>query len=109
LGIAQHQIDVPGYGLASFLMGNAHPTGFPRYTAPRCNVFPGAPRHIRHGRTISRVAPSCFLKIGGNHIVFFHKIQFSFDIPDPLRFYIPKRYSFIMGISSCFTLHYFFP
>jgi hypothetical protein len=68
LGIAQHQIDVPGYGLASFLMGNAHPTSFPRYTAPRCNVFPGAPRHIRHGRTISRVAPSYFLKIGGNHI-----------------------------------------
>jgi hypothetical protein len=27
LGIAQHQTDVPGYGLASFLMGNAHPTG----------------------------------------------------------------------------------
>jgi hypothetical protein len=27
LGIAQHQTDVPGYGLVSFLMGDAHPTG----------------------------------------------------------------------------------
>jgi hypothetical protein len=27
LGIAQHQTDVPGYGLISFLMGDAHPTG----------------------------------------------------------------------------------
>jgi len=28
LGIAQHQTGVPGYGLASSLMGDAHPTGF---------------------------------------------------------------------------------
>ena len=56
------------YGI--FLMGDAHPTGFLRYTASRCNVLPGALRHIQHGRSMSRAVPSCFPSIVGNHIFF---------------------------------------
>jgi hypothetical protein len=71
LGIAQHQTGVQRYGLTSFLMGYAHPTGFSRYIAPRCNILSGALRHIQDSRTISRAVLFCFLRIDGNHIFFF--------------------------------------
>ncbi len=58
--------------MASFLMGDAHPTDLPRYTAPRCNVFP-ALRARFNGRSISRAVLSCFLRIGGNHICDCHQ------------------------------------
>jgi hypothetical protein len=54
LGIAQHRTDVPGYGLVSFLMGDAHPTGMLKVITTKARQPPSS--------------PSCFLRIDGNHI-----------------------------------------
>jgi hypothetical protein len=56
LGIAQHQTDVPGYGLVSFLMGNAHPTGLLNVMTTKAQQPPSN--------------PPCLVKTGGHHILF---------------------------------------
>jgi hypothetical protein len=78
--MALHQTGVPGYGLVSSLMGDAHPTGF-LVTLLRGVTFCPALRAISDMAEQSPalalpvsclLAPvSCFLRIGGNHIFIF--------------------------------------
>jgi hypothetical protein len=53
----KHQTDVPGYGLVSFLMGDAHPTGLLNEITTKDQQPPSGPTR--------------FLRIDGNHKIHF--------------------------------------